>query len=239
MDTSFYTGARGVRTQQARMDVLSNNISNLNTTGYRMHSSAFLDLLYYNMRAPENQLTTLKAGTGVVQERTDIDFATPGGVTPTAQPLDYALMDAEGFFMLRDPLTNEITYTRNGHFSASLQANGTFLLINDDGKRVLDANRRQIQVVDGKASVDPGVYTFRNTNGMLAVGDNEFSPVAKNGAPIRVQSPNMRSGYLEMTNVDLAEEYAKVVEASRAYSYALKMVQTSDEVEQTINSLRT
>ncbi len=241
MDTSFYTGARGVRTQQARMDVLSNNIANLNTTGYRMHSSAFLDLLYYNIRATDVEVTdpVLKAGTGVVQERTDIDFATAGSVVPTGQPMDYALMDKEGFFVLRDPMTNEITYTRNGHFSASLRANGNFLLINDDGKLVLDGNRRPIRVVDGKAAVDPGVFTFENTNGMLAVGDNEFSPVPKNGAPIRIRDPHMRSGHLEMTNVDLAEEYAKVVEASRAYSYALKMVQTSDEVEQTINSLRT
>ncbi len=240
MDTSFYTGARGVRTQQARMDVLANNIANLNTTGFRMHSSAFLDLLYYNIRATDTEVTdpVLKAGTGVVQERTDIDFATLGSPVPTGQPMDYAIVDETGFFALRDPLTNEITYTRNGHFSASLRANGTFLLINDDGKLVLDGNQRAIRVVDGKAASDPGVFTFDNTNGMLAVGDNEFSPVAKNGDPIRVQNPKIRSGYLEMSNVDLAEEYAKVVEASRAYTYALKMVQTSDEVEQTINSLR-
>ena len=111
-------------------------------------------------------------------------------------------------------------------------------LITDAGKLVLDANRNPIRVVDGKAAVDPLVVTFANTDGMLSVGDNEFSPVPKNGPPLLVESPRLRSGYLEMSNVDLAEEYSKVIQASRAYSYALKMVQTSDEVEQTINSLR-
>lgn len=235
MDTSFYTAARGVRTQQERMNVLSNNIANLNTMGYKMQSSAFLDLMYYNMRAPEGDLTRLKAGTGVMQERTDIDFSATT-IVPTELPLDYGII-GEGFFMLRDPASGEISYTRNGHFSASQRADGMYL-ITDDGKLVLDANRNPIRVVDREAAVQPGVFTFVNTNGMLASGDNEFTPVGKNGAPILVTDPNIRNGYLEMSNVDLAEEYAKVIESSRAYSYALKMVQTSDEVEQTINSLR-
>lgn len=237
MDTSFYTAARGVRTQQERVNVISNNIANLNTTGYKMHSSRFMDLMYYNMRQPETALTTLQAGTGVMQERTDIDFSATAAA-PTGQPLDYALL-GDGFFVLRDPANGEITYTRDGHFQASVQANGTMLLITDYGKLVLDANRNPITVgADGKATVDPGVYTFANKNGMEAVGTNDFTPVPKNGAPILVENPNMRSGHLEMSNADLSEEFSKMIESSRAYSYALKMVQTSDEVEQTINSLR-
>lgn len=235
MDTSFWTAARGVRSHQEHMNILSNNIANLNTAGYKVKKGAFLDLMYYNMRAPEEDLTRLKAGTGMMVERTDTDFS-PVMAGPTYQPMDYAILE-EGFFMLQDPASGEITYTRNGHFSASIRTNGTFL-INDSGKLVLDANRRPIHVVEGKAAVDPGVVTFENTNGMLSVGDNEFSPVPKNGNPILIADPNMRSGYLEMSNVDLAEEYSNVVKVSRAYSYALKMVQTSDEVEQTINGLR-
>ena len=61
---------------------------------------------------------------------------------------------------------------------------------------------------------------------------------AKNGEPILVTDPDLRSGHLEMSNADVAEEYAKMIEGSRAYSYALKMVRTADEVDQTINSLR-
>jgi len=236
MDTSFYTAARGVRTQQERMNVLSNNIANINTTGYKVHTSVFEDLMYYNMRAPEGNLTTLKAGTGAMQTRTDIDFSA-ASAQPTGSPLDYAIM-AEGFFMLQDPATGEITYTRDGHFQASVRADGNMILITDYGKLVLDENRQPIQVQDNEAAVRPGVFTFVNTNGMEAVGSNEFTPVAKNGAPILLQNPELVNGHLEMSNADLAEEYAKVVESSRAYSYALKMVQTADQVEETINNLR-
>lgn len=235
MDTSFWTAARGVRSHQEHMNILSNNIANLNTTGYKMKSGAFLDLMYYNMRAPEEDLTRLKAGTGMMVERTDVDVS-PTAAVPTEQPMDYAIL-GEGFFILRDPASGEITYTRDGHFSASVRTNGMYL-ITDAGKLVLDANRNPIRVVDGKAAVDPGVVTFANTNGMLSVGDNEFSPVPKNGAPILMENPRLRTGYLEMSNVDLAEEYSKVIKVSRAYAYAMKMVQTSDEVEQTINGLR-
>lgn len=238
MDTSFYTAARGVRTQQDRINVISNNIANLNTSGYKVHSSAFVDLMYYNMRSPVEELSTLKAGTGSLHERTDIDFSA-AAAAPTGQPLDYAIL-TEGFFMLQDPYDGAITYTRNGHFQASLWNDGNFYLVSDAGKLVLDANRNRIQVdtEEGIAAVEPGVYTFVNTNGMLAEGDNEFSPVPKNGQPLLLTDPDLRSGHLEMSNADVAEEYSKMIEGSRAYSYALKMVQTADEVEQTINSLR-
>lgn len=238
MDTSFYTAARGVRTQQQRIDVISNNIANLNTTGYKVHSSAFVDLMYYNMRTPADELSNLKAGTGAMHQRTDIDFSATGAA-PTGQPLDYAIL-RDGFFMLEDPYDGEITYTRDGHFQASLRNDGNFYLITDAGKLVLDANGNRIQVdtEEGEAVVPPGVYSFVNTNGMLAVGDNEFSPVAKNGNPFLVTDPELRSGHLEMSNADISEEYAKMIEGSRAYSYALKMVTTADEVEQIINGLR-
>lgn len=235
MDTSFYTATRGAMTHQERLNVIANNMANINTSGYKAQSSVFMDLLYYNMRAAEGQQTRLKSGTGVMQQRTNTDFA-PSGLSSTGLPLDYAIA-GEGFFMVRDPATNEVSYTRNGHFSVSVRANGMYL-ITDNGKLVLDANRNPISVENGKAAVKPAVFTFVNTNGMLATGDNEFTPVPKNGNPILTVNANVKEGYLEMSNVDLAEELSKTMQASKAYAYALKMVQTSDEVEQTINSLR-
>ena len=73
---------------------------------------------------------------------------------------------------------------------------------------------------------------------MMSVGSNEFSPVPKNGNPIRIDGADMMEGYLELSNTDMAQEMSDTVVASRAYTYALKMVQTSDEIEQTINGLR-
>lgn len=236
MDTSFYTATRAAMSQQERMNVIANNIANVNTTGYKSKSSVFMDLMYYNMRMPEGVNTNLTAGTGVMQQRTNTDFS-PSGLSPTGQPFDFAIA-GEGLFMLRDPATNEITYTRDGHFSLSQRADGMFLAT-DSGKLVLDADRNPIRVAaNGEAGAIPGVYTFVNYNGMEAVGNNEFAPLQKNGAPILIENPEMRAGHLEMSNADLADEMAKTIQSSRAYSYALKMVQTSDEVEQTINNLR-
>lgn len=235
MDTSFYTAARGARTQQDKMNVISNNMANVNTNGYKSKASVFQDLMYYNMRAGDADLTRLTAGTGVMQQRTNISFA-ESGYDATGGRFDFAIT-GDGFFQLRDPATNAISYTRNGHFSLSQRADG-FYLVSDANKLVLDGTGNPIRVVDGELQSEFGIYRFIHMNGMESSGNNEFTPVAKNGNPIRVQEPKIVNGHLERSNVDLALEMANTIESSRAYSYALKMVQTSDEVEQTINSLR-
>jgi len=105
---------------------------------------------------------------------------------------------------------------------------------------VLDQNRNPILVNENSPDTLPiGIFDFVNKNGMLSVGENEFTPVAKNGNPFDAEDAKLRKGMLEMSNVDFADQMSKVIEAQRAYSYALRMVQTSDEIESTINALRT
>ena len=142
---------------------------------------------------------------------------------------------------MRNPVTNEITYTRNGRFSLS-QRGDDFYLVNDAENLVLDRNRNPIRLVGDAATgleleALPGIYDFAIKNGMLNVGDNEYAPVAKNGAPILREEQPLQ-GALESPGTDLALELVRMIESQRAYSYALKMVQTSDEVVQTVNGLR-
>ncbi len=235
MNASFYTASRGARTQQEKLNVISNNFANINTYGYKAKSSVFQDLMYYNMRAGAGETTQLTSGTGTVLDHTNTDFG-QSGFGEGAGGYDYAI-SGDGFFMLRNPVTNEISYTRNGHFSLSRRADG-FYLVTDAGKLVLDGGQNPIRVAAGALQGRPGVYSFANTDGMQSLGDNEFVPIAKNGAPELNMEAKLLEGYLEMSNVDMAQEMANTVEASRAYSYMLKMVQSSDEIEQTINSLR-
>ncbi len=235
MDTSFYTAARGAMTQQERMNVISNNIANVNTTGYKSKTSVFLELMHYNMRAPENENTQLTAGAGAALNHTNTNFDAAGLQTAEGEH-DYAI-SGEGFFMLRDTASGELSYTRNGHFSLSRRQDG-FYLVSDSGKLVLDEARNPIRFTNGTIQGSPGIYTFQNTDGMQSTGMNEFQPLAKNGAPVLSNDAKLQKGYLEMSNVDMADEMSKTIEASRAYSLMLKMVQTSDEVEQTVNSLR-
>lgn len=236
MDQSFYTAALGVGSEQYKMDILANNTANINTWGYKTKVPSFSEVMYYEMKGKAQDQNELLTGTGMRIQKADTEFS-QGSLAESSGDYDYAI-EGEGFFMLRDPVDNEITYTRDGSFSLSLRG-GQFYLVTSTGKLVLDQNRNPIIVNENSPdTLNIGIFDFENKNGMLSVGDNEFTPVAKNGAPFAAQDSKLRKGMLEMSNVDLAYQMTKVIEAQRAYSYALKMVQTSDEIENTINSLR-
>ncbi len=234
MNASFYSGARGMITEQDKLNVISNNVANVNTVGFRSKSSVFMDLMYYNMHS-QDRVTT---GTGVRMQHTNTDYSSNGVTAAAEGGFNFAILDQEGFFMLRNQVTNEITYTRAGNFSLSLHNDGYFYLLSDAKKYVLDGSGNPIRYVNGELTGRPGVFAFANMNGMESVGSTEFSPVPKNGNPIRVDNANVLEGYLELSNTDMAQEMSDTVIASRAYTYALKMVQTSDEIEQTVNGLR-
>ncbi len=235
MYTSFYTAARGAIEEQRKLDVIANNFANVNNYGYKAKKAVFSDLMYYNLNNYNGEDTPLKAGTGVVVEKTDTNFD-PNGFVPSEGDYDYAIIE-KGFFMLRSPITGEITYTRNGHFSLSQRGN-EFYLVNDNGNFVLDQNRNPILVTDGELGGEIVVFGFDVLDGMLSVGNNEFSPVAKNGVPYLIPGAKMRDHTLEMSGVDTADEITRTIEAQRAYSLALRMVTTSDEIMGTINTLR-
>lgn len=234
---SFYTAALGAAGQQEKMNVIANNIANVNTDGFRSKNAVFSDLMYYNMRDEQGADTRVKAGSGIALGRTDTDFS-ESSMAPTGGNTDFAI-SGRGFFMLQDPNTQAVSYSRNGKFNMSLRADG-FYLVNDNGKLVLDENRNPIRL-DEEGIVGgarPGIYTFPVQQGMLNTGNNELTATEKNGEPVLSADAELRQGYLEQSNVNLADEMSKTIECSRAYSYVLKMIQTSDEIEQVINSLR-
>ena len=232
MNASFYTAARGAMTQQDRMNVISNNLANVNTIGFKAKNAVFSDLMQCVMHGQEN----VTHGTGVKLERTTTDF-TSGGMTAAAEGGYNYYIDGDGFFMLKDQITGEISYTRAGNFSLSVKGD-EINLINDNRKQVLDENKNPIQLKDDKLSAKPGIFSFQNTEDMQAAGFSEYTPIAKNGQPQLAEGVRLVENYLELSNVDLAQEMSNMIITSRAYSYALKMVQTSDEVQQTINGLR-
>ncbi|MCI8834501.1 MAG: flagellar hook-basal body protein [Ruminococcus sp.] len=237
MYTSFYTAARGAMEQQRKMDVIANNFANVNNYGYKPKVSVFLDLMYYNMNNYTGADLTNKIGSGIVQEKTNIQFDAGAPMT-TEGEFDYAIVDDNGFFMLQSPVTGEITYTRNGHFSKSQRGN-EFYLVNDTGNLVLDRNRNPITVTrEGVMSGEIGIFGFNVLDGMQSVGNNEFVPIQKNGQPYLIPNAKVIDHALEMSGVSTADEITRMIETQRAYSYALKMVQTSDEIISTINMLR-
>ncbi len=237
MNYSLYSAMTGAQTQQKRMDVIANNLSNLSTTGFKSRQGAFSELIYQNMNAAEGEDTRLLRGAGARMVKADSDFS-QGVVTPTGMDLDYAI-DGDGFFALYDPLTEEISYTRNGHFSLSEQVDGSFMLVSDTGKWVLNSQGQPNNMRSAEDDYDIGVYIFEQKNGMLNVGQSEFVPVEKNGQPIVSQDKEgLLQGYLENSNVDFEREIVHMIESQRVYQMNLQMVKTTDEVTNTINALR-
>ena len=236
MDLSFYTAAVGASAQQGRMNIIANNLANINTEGYKAQSAGFVDLLYnkYYKASTKDPET----GSGARVEKTDILFE-QGGIINTGGKYDFAI-EGEGFFAVFDNGTGEIYFTRNGSFRLSNFDNeqNMFYLANEQGHVVLDSTLGFLWVDPAKEDLDIGVFDFANKEGMLLKGGNLYGAVEKNGQPFLNPGANVLQGRLEMANVDLAYEMSKVIETQRAYQMTLKMVQTSDEIEQTINNLR-
>ncbi|WP_394523117.1 flagellar hook-basal body protein [Lacrimispora sp. JR3] len=256
MNQSFYIGALGAMNQQTKLNIVSNNIANVNTVGFKPEYGVFSDLIYNEVRNAQGE-NGAKTGSGTTIDTVKTNMSVMPSRT-TGLENDYAI-EGEGFFMLKDPVTGDITYSRDGRFQLA-KTEDKFYLVNVDGKRVLNMDKEEISYdvkptsyPDGEEEEeeeeeeleegehDPraiGVYTFSKMDGIHSVGDNGFVASAKNGEPILLENAKVVKGSLEESGTDFALEMTRMMEAQRAYSYALKMVQTSDEVESTINSLR-
>lgn len=261
MYQSFYTGALGAGSCMAKMSVISNNLANINNNGFKPMNSSFSDLLNFNLNDSEDAVTDLMAGNGMRMQRTYSSFGVEA-LTSTNSDIDFAILDDNAFFMVQDTVTGAITYTRSGHFYKGEMEDG-FYLMTDAGKVVLDQNGEPLkadtpdierirQAMSGEDYEEDdydedleededaprlSLYTFSNPSRLMNVGSNEYAP-PEGMEPVLVNNPNIVSGMLETSGTSLAKEMVKMIECQRAYSYALKMVMTSDDVEATINSLR-
>jgi len=237
LNLSFYAAAVGVSQQQERLNVHGNNIANVNTYGFRNARPSFTQLMYDNVDGIDGE--NLPRGTGSRLDAAEVDFRGTA-FYDSGLPMDYAI-DGYGFFALQDHDTGEISYSRDGSFSAATfqTENGLGWFLSDgNGRYVLDANRQPIPLADPnvKTALPVGIFDFLNYNGMRYLGENRFAPVPKN-----VEAPatgKLVQGVLEHSNTDLAHELAKVIETQRSFSYMMKMIIASDEVETTVNNLR-
>ena len=234
----FYSAVTGAQQQMLRMDVQANNISNVNTNGFRAQVPAFQALMYGMLDGIDG--SQLPKGSGALMAGTATNPSN-GSIRETGRNLDYAII-GEGYFALYDPSTGETTYTRDGAFTMAafpIQGPGTesvFYLSDGEGRQVLGANGQPIQVTDPDAELPIGVFNIQYEDGLLRTDSSRFQATDKNGAITAVEA-RVEQGLLEESNVDLATELTQVIEAQRSYSYVLKMVQTADEVESTIIGL--
>lgn len=245
---AFYNGASGMRAFQSKLDVVSHNIANVQTNGYKPRRAAFDELLYtrINTNVEGNHLV----GHGVKQEFVD-SIMGQAGLDNTMQALDFAIV-GDGFFEVE--YRGERQYTRNGAFALSMEGNVPTLVTND-GAYVLDraGNRITIPVgADGTFSTEGlrerlGLFTFPNQWGLIpqdnarfVISDNSGEPVAAQlNAPAANQNPvDIIQGALEFSGVDLGNEMINVIFAQRAFQMNSRVLQTADQIAEELNRLR-
>ncbi len=245
MIQGFYSAATGAQQQMKKMDVQANNIANVNTYGFKAEQVSFGALMYGMVEGTEGDLPR---GSGAAVVSTGTDFSS-APIEETGRSQDYAII-GEGYFGLYDPETDEISFTRDGSFALGsfqrlVEEEGeepyyeqVFYLTDGEGRQVLDRQGYPIEVQDGGYDdVQPvGVFSIQYQDGLQHVGSGRFVVGEKNGQ-LAITQAEVRQGYLESSNADLATELGKVIEAQRAYSYALRMVTTADEVETTVVNL--
>lgn len=238
MTIGFYSAKAGLLTMQEGLDVVSNNIANVSTTGYKALRPSFSDLLY---TAEKKQNPEAQTGSGVKVSKTDLMYK-PGQLLMTNRPLDF-VTPTDGFFGLKDE-NGDLHYTRDGSFYMSKMGND-WSLVNGDGMQVLDYDKNPIKLTMKDGSVDSdklmsdlGVFKFSNPYGLVAEGSNKYEETESSGVATADKDLVKLSNALELSTVDLADQMIKVIEYQRAFQANSSMLKTSDEIQSLINNMR-
>ncbi|MDP9025339.1 MAG: flagellar basal-body rod protein FlgG [Candidatus Eremiobacteraeota bacterium] len=253
MMRALYTAASGMIAQQYNMDTISNNIANVNTTGFKQNQARFQDLVYQQLRAPGTPV-----GASVVPVGQDVGLGvkvgssekvfTQGSLTQTSNPLDVAV-EGDGFFQITQP-DGTTAYTRDGSFKED--ANGSIVTANGyfvQPQITIPQNATSVSIgQDGTVSAQvPGsnqpqtlgqiqLARFVNPAGLSPIGGgNLYTQTAASGPPI-VSTPglngagNLQGGYLESSNVQVVNEIVNMIVAQRAYEANSKAIGASDQM---------
>ena len=255
---AMHIARTGLDAQDMRMRVISNNLANVNTTGFKKDRASFATLSYQTVTAAGAQssseskyATGLNLGTGVrIQGTARMD--TQGSMQTTGNSLDLAL-DGDGYFQVQLP-GGQLGYTRAGNFSRSPEG----LLVTSDGYQVMPG----ITVPEGTTAITIGsdgtvsatvpgqteasslgqiqVATFANPGGLQSKGDNYMLETGASGAAnLGVAGEDgrgiIRQGMLEASNVNVVEELVDMIECQRAYEVNSKMISATDDMLKYVN----
>ncbi|MEG2381990.1 MAG: flagellar hook-basal body protein [Oscillospiraceae bacterium] len=247
MKPAFYTGVSGLVAFQQNLNSIGNNIANSNTNGYKPVETSFRDLLNNKMyvNTPNEPLS----GNGVRAVSSGINVAS-AALIPGNGPLDLAII-GKGWFCVESG--GEKMYTRDGSFSISLSGN-TANLVNPNGDFVLDAagnrisatidsanpNDKEPDTLSKKLMDKVGVYNFVYPEALTPASGNCYKANELTGTATSAKEGDyyILNNYLERSGVSVADEMTNLITAQRSFQLSARVVQTADELEQTINSLR-
>jgi flagellar basal-body rod protein FlgG len=259
---SLNIAATGMLAQQRNVEVVSNNLANMNTTGYMRRRTEFHDLLYQNLRRAGS--TSSDAGT-IVPSGVAIGLGVKlaavyriheqGNLSATDNTFDLALQ-GKGFFQVELP-SGDTGYTRDGTF----QLNASGEIVTHDGYKLLpgitvpnnaidvtvNASGEVLAKIEGQVTLanvgQIQTALFANDAGLQAMGNNLYqeTPASGNpttGAPASTGFGSILQGFLETSNVNAVEEISNLISAQRAYEMNSKVIQTSDEMMGTVANMR-
>ena len=259
MNPALWISKTGLDAQQTRLSVISNNLANVNTTGFKRDQAIFQDLIYQNKRQSGGQNTEnnrlpsgLSVGTGVRVVATE-KLHTQGNVTQTGKPLDMAIL-GRGFFQIQEA-DGTTSYTRDGTFQ--MDADGQVvtsqglllqpaLTISADAQSITIGADGSVSVLAGNATTPTQVGSvqladFVNPSGLQPIGNNLFAETASSGSPT-TGTPgltglgNLQNGAVETSNVNVVEELVNMIETQRAYEMNSKVISTTDQMLQYVSN---
>ena len=259
MDASMWVAKTGLDAQQTRMNVISNNLANVNTTGFKRDRAVFEDMLYQNVRQAGGQTdansqapTGLMLGTGVRMVSTQKAY-TQGSLITTKNALDLAIQ-GDGFYQILQP-DGTTAYTRDGSFKLSstgqiVTSNGatlqpaitvppgvTSIAVGQDGSVSVEVPGQAAMQVIGQIQL----ARFVNPAGLQAIGQNLLKETQASGAPV-LANPGvtgtglLQQGALEASNVNVVEEMVTMIETQRAYEINSKAISAVDGMLRFINN---
>ncbi len=258
MHPALWVSKTGTDAQETNIQMISNNLANVSTIGFKKGRAVFEDLLYQTVRQPggqSSQDTTLPSGfmrgTGVRVASTQKLFK-QGGMVQTDNPLDLAIV-GDGFFRILQP-TGETAYTRDGQFQVDsagqmITSSGYQLqpsiTIPSDATSVTIGSDGTVSVTNAGSTTSTTVGTiqtamFLNPAGLQPLGGNLYTETSASGAPT-TNTPGesgagaLSQGSLETSNVSVVEELVGLIEAQRAYEMNAKSISTVDGMLQYIS----
>lgn len=262
---ALYTAATGMESLQQKLDVIANNLANVNTTAFKQDRANFEDLFYRNEVLPglkdaDGNVTPtgIAFGTGARVESTQSDFR-QGSFEQTGNQFDVAI-SGNGFFKVKDPITQSDLYTRAGNFSVN--ANGQIVLGSATVGRLLEptitipqdttqvsissqgivsvqqANNPQMQQV-GQITLS----RFINPQGLLKLGDNLYQETDASGPPTDAQPGSVGMGtlqqnVLEASNVQPVQQLIDLITTQRSFELNSQAINAGDQILQEIANLR-
>jgi flagellar basal-body rod protein FlgG len=247
---------------QKKMDITSNNVANINTTGYKRSDATFADLIHqqtvnmYRENEDVGRQTPygIRLGAGAMVAQAQM-VGTQGSLQQTGRKLDFGLSTPNQFFkvLVQDEQgNNRVHYTRDGSFSVTPAGGNNVMLVTSEGRPVLDENDNPIVLAAdnmeeeaasliGLVEVDKPQFLERASANMFVLPENPATAqnqILRNLNAAERQEAGLQAGTLEMSNVDFSKEMSDLMVTQRAYQFQSKAISIADQMLGLINGVR-